>query len=112
MSVGLPISARMQEATSRSSWIRRMSEEASRLRAISGADSVFDFSLGNPNMEPPAEFLAVLEDLLLDQSPGVHGYMPNAGYAEAREAVAEYLSLEQGVRVPTGNVVMTCGAAG
>ena len=108
----MPISARMAESTSRSSWIRRMSEEAGRLRAIYGAESVFDFSLGNPNTEPPAEFRAVLEDLLLDEAPGLHGYMPNAGYPEARQAVAEHLSVEQGVDIPAGNVVMTCGAAG
>ena len=108
----MPISARMLESTSHSSWIRRMSEEANRLKALYGAESVFDFSLGNPNTEPPAEFFAVLEDLVLDRSPGRHGYMNNAGYAESRQAVAEYLSAEQGVDLPPGNVVMTCGAAG
>jgi aspartate aminotransferase len=75
-----------------------MSEEADRLKALHGAESVFDFSLGNPNTEPPAEFHAVLEDLILNASPGMHGYMPNAGYAETRQAVAEYLSAEQGSR--------------
>jgi aspartate aminotransferase len=109
---GSPISARMQESTARSSWIRRMSEEANRQKALYGPESVFDFSLGNPNTEPPAEFHAVLEDLLFAEPPGAHGYMPNAGYPEARRAVAEYLSLEQGVEIPGDNVVMTCGAAG
>jgi aspartate aminotransferase len=89
-----------------------MSEEANRLKALHGAESVFDFSLGNPNTEPPAEFRAVLEYLILNGSPGIHGYMPNAGYAETRQAVAEYLSEEQGVEIPAGNVIMTCGAAG
>jgi aspartate aminotransferase len=89
-----------------------MSEEAARLRAIYGAENVFDLSLGNPNTEPPAECLAVIKNLIVDRSPGMHGYMPNAGYPEARQAVAEYLSVEQGVEVPASCVVMTCGAAG
>jgi aspartate aminotransferase len=110
--LGMPISVRMAESTSRSSWIRRMSEEANRQKALYGPESVFDFSLGNPNTEPPAEFLAVLEDLLLTEAPGVHGYMPNAGYLETCQAVATYVSVEQGVDIPAANVVMTCGAAG
>jgi aspartate aminotransferase len=89
-----------------------MSEEANRLRDLRGADRVFDFSLGNPNTEPPEEFRAVLEDLLLDPAPGRHGYMPNAGYPEVRRAVAAWVSAEQGVTVPPECVVMTCGAAG
>ena len=110
--IGMPVSARIEESASRSSWIRRMSEEANRQRELYGVDCVFDFTLGNPNIEPPAEFHAVLEDLLLSQTSGLHGYMPNAGYLESRQAVAEYLSVEQGVDIPAGNVVMTCGAAG
>ncbi len=106
------LSARMREETSRSSWIRRMSEEAARLRALHGPDAVQDFSLGNPSTEPPEEFRAVLEDLLSDPSHRLHGYMPNGGFPDTRRAVADYLSLEQGVEIPAGNVVMTCGAAG
>lgn len=108
----MPISKRTEESTARSSWIRRMSEEGSRLRELHGWDSIFDFSLGNPNAEPPAKFLAVLDDLLHDSSPGRHGYMSNAGYQETREAVAGSLTLEQGVEVAARHVVMTCGAAG
>jgi aspartate aminotransferase len=89
-----------------------MSEEAARLRALYGAENVFDFSLGNPNLEPPPEFRRVLAELLADPAPGLHGYMPNAGYPETREAVARNLSAEQGVEIPAANVVMTCGAAG
>jgi aspartate aminotransferase len=89
-----------------------MSEEAARLRALRGPDAVFDFSLGNPNTEPPEEFPAVIEDLMRDPAHRLHGYMPNAGFPEARRAVAEWVSGEQGVAVPPECVVMTCGAAG
>ncbi len=106
------LSSRMNESMSRSSWIRRMSEEAARLRAVRGPGTVFDFSLGNPITEPPEEFRDILEDLLRDPSHRLHGYMPNAGFPDVRAAVAEYLSGEQRVEVPAANVIMTCGAAG
>jgi aspartate aminotransferase len=108
----MPISRCMEESTARSSWIRRMSEEGNRLKAMPGCDGVFDFSLGNPNVEPPTELLAILDDLLHDPSPGFHGYMSNAGYSETREAVAGRVSTEQGVEIAGSHVVMTCGAAG
>jgi len=77
-----------------------------------GCENVFDFSLGNPNVEPPLEFQRVIEELVHDPAPGLHGYMPNAGYPETREAVACFLSEDQGVDVPGANVVMTVGAGG
>jgi aspartate aminotransferase len=49
---------------------------------------------------------------VLDRTPGLHGYMPNAGYPETRRAVADYLSEDQGVQIPETNIVMTCGAGG
>ncbi len=108
----MPTAKKIDDFCQRSSWIRRMFEEGDRLKAIHGCENVFDFSLGNPNVEPPLEFLRVMEELVHDSAPGLHGYMPNAGYAETREAVACYLSEDQGVNVPGANVVMTCGAGG
>ena len=108
----MPVAKKIGESLERSSWIRQMFEEGARLSEIHGRDNVFDFSIGNPNLEPPAEFQRVIEKLVCDPTPGLHGYMSNAGYAEAREAVAEYLSDDQGVRIPGQNVVMTCGAGG
>ncbi len=96
----------------RSSWIRKMFEEGARLKAIHGADNVFDFSLGNPNLEPPAQFHAVIRELLENPVPGSHGYMANPGYPEVRKSVAEYLTREQGVVFSAEDIVMTCGAAG
>ena len=108
----MPTAKKIEGFCQRSSWIRRMFEEGDRLTAIHGRENVFDFSLGNPNVEPPLEFQRVLEDLVHDPTPGLHGYMPNAGYPAAREAVACYLSEDQGVGVPGENIVMTCGAGG
>jgi len=108
----MPVAKKVAEAARCSSWIRQMFEEGGRLAEIHGCDKVFDFSIGNPNLEPPNEFQAVLEELVRDPTPGMHGYMSNAGYAETRKAVAAYLAKDQGVPVDGANVVMTCGAGG
>ena len=108
----MAISRKMQDFSQKSSWIRKMFEEGARLKANFGADNVCDFSLGNPDVPPPAEFYSVLADLAADRTPGMHSYMPNAGYAEVREAVAKRIAVEQGVNVRRDDVLMTCGAAG
>ena len=73
---------------------------------------MFDLSLGNPIMEPPPEFHEELRRIAQNPSPGMHRYMPNAGYAETRQAVADTLSVETGLPFGIGDIVMTCGAAG
>ena len=89
-----------------------MFEQGAKLKAKHGAENVFDFCLGNPNLEPPARFKEVLVDAAKASGSGHHGYMPNTGYASVRQAVAEFLSREQGVAVTADEVIMTCGAAG
>jgi aspartate aminotransferase len=89
-----------------------MFDEGQKLRAQYGAEKVFDFSLGNPDVEPPAAFGAALERLASDKAIGTHGYMPNAGYPEVRKAVAARASRDQGLEIPPANIVMSVGAAG
>lgn len=96
---------------SAASWIRRMFEEASELRARVGAENVFDFSLGNPHLEPPAELVQSLQHHTAAPRPGIHRYMPNPGFPEVREKVAASFSKREGVAVPASHVVMTVGAA-
>jgi aspartate aminotransferase len=108
----MALAARIQDAIERSSWIRKMFEEGARLKALHGADKVFDFSLGNPDLEPPESFVAALRTAVDESAIGAHGYMPNAGYEETRAAVASYVTQEQAIRVGSEHVVMTCGAAG
>ncbi len=95
-----------------SSWIRKMFEEGARLKSQYGPEAVCDFSLGNPDVSPPEDFLRALKEAAEEESPGVHGYMPNAGYPFVRETMARRVSKEQGVETPAENIVMTCGAAG
>ncbi len=108
MTVAKKISTSMEK----SSFIRKMFEEGARLKAEHGAENVFDFSLGNPNMNPPAEFKKALMEAAEESGEGTHSYMPNIGYPFVRQAVAEFLSTEQGVEVTENEVIMTCGAAG
>lgn len=108
----MPVSKKIEGMVAGSSLIRRMFEEGTRLKAEYGAENVFDFSLGNPNLEPPEAFRAALRDLISDPWPGMHGYMPNAGFPKVRDALAAHISLEQQVEVPADNIIMTVGAGG
>jgi len=108
----MAISAKIQGFMSQSSWIRKMFEEGDNLKKQYGKDSVFDFSLGNPNVEPPPKVKELLRRVADDIVPNKHGYMPNAGYTETREAIAAYLTGAQGVSLSYKHVIMTCGAGG
>ncbi len=107
----MPIAERMKGMVEGSSMIRKMFEEGARLKAEHGADKVFDFSLGNPDVPPPPAFKQALMDVIEDPSTS-HGYMPNQGYPQVREAVSEFIRGEYGAEVPPGMIVMTVGAAG
>jgi len=108
----MAISKKVREQMNDSSWIRRMFEEGIKLRMIHGPENVFDLSLGNPLLEPPAEFKEALKRIANDESPGVHRYMPNGGFPDVRSAVAENLSVESGTQFTADEILMTVGAAG
>jgi aspartate aminotransferase len=108
----MPVSKAITKQLENSSWIRRMFEEGVRLSHERGADAVFDFSLGNPDVEPPAAVVAALRRVVAANLPGSHGYMANAGYPEARAAVARKLQKETGLDYAAEDVFLTVGAAG
>ncbi|MBC2581791.1 pyridoxal phosphate-dependent aminotransferase [Clostridium sp. DJ247] len=95
-----------------SSWIRLMFEEGTRLAKKYGEDKVYDYSLGNPYAEPPAEVIESLKKHVLGDEKGLHRYMNNAGYPEVREKIAKALERESKVELSANNIVMTVGAAG
>jgi len=106
----MTIAAKVNECIERASWIRKMFEEGAALREQYGADQVFDFTLGNPTIEPPAELHEELKKIAETPMPGMHRYMNNAGYDDTRAAVAEVIA-EQCQQPITGeHIVMTCGA--
>ena len=96
----------------KSSWIRLMFEEGTRLAAIHGADKVYDYSIGNPYAEPPTEVIESLKKHVLSDEKGMHRYMNNAGYPEVREKIAKNLEKDSMVELSASNIVMTVGAAG
>lgn len=108
----MPIASKIENFLQKASWIRKMFEEGERLRKIHGPDKVYDFTLGNPNVEPPDSFKQELKNLALNPVPGMHRYMPNAGYLETRQAVAAALSGRSSLSFSPENIVMTCGAGG
>lgn len=107
------LSNTIEQSITNGSMIRRMFEAGIALKREHGEDAVCDFSLGNPDLPPPASVADGLRKLadILDR-PFSLGYMPNGGYDWARAALAEYVSKEQGTAVSPGEVIITCGAAG
>jgi aspartate aminotransferase len=108
----MPVSKSLAAQLENSSWIRRMFEEGVRMKQERGADAVFDFLLGNPDVEPPPAVLRELQRVVAGNRPGSHGYMPNPGYPVVRERVADKLRHETGLPFSAEDIFMTVGSAG
>ena len=108
------IAEKMKNMVANSSAIRAMFEEGNRLAQIYGAENVFDFSLGNPNVAAPEAVKEAIIELLDENDPVVlHGYTnSNSGYADVRETVAKSLNERFGTKFEGKNIVMSVGAAG
>src|SRR5258705_5406782 len=104
------VSRAVTEKLTKSAWIRRMFEEGARLKQERGADKVFAFTLGNPEIEPPPAVLAAARRILESDAPHLHAYMPNAGHLRVREAVAKRLAAATGLPYTAGHIIMTVGA--
>jgi len=108
----MSISKKIKASISQSSMIRKMFEAGIALKKIHGADNVYDFSLGNPNVDHPREFKKELIRVADLEIALKHGYTPNAGYPETRQAVARKISKTTGVTIAADHIVMSCGAGG
>lgn len=104
-------SDKVMDSLKRASWIRAMFEQGNKLKQQFGADNVYDFSIGNPEVDPPVEVAEAIEELAADKTPGTHRYMPNAGYPFVREAISGKLTKMYGLDIPVDNICMVCGAA-
>jgi aspartate aminotransferase len=93
-------------------WTRRMFEEGIRIKKLYGENSVYDFSLGNPDTEPPEELGKALLDAVMNPATGMHRYMSNNGYEDVREDIAAYLREDRGLPFTSSHVFMTAGCAG
>jgi aspartate aminotransferase len=108
MSIGKSIAEQMEHA----SWIRRMFEIGARMKRERGEENVFDFTLGNPDGEPPEEVIAALRRVVDRNPPRSHAYMPNAGFTAVREVIARQLCAQTGLAYTADHIFMTVGAAG
>ncbi len=108
----MPVSEKIADFIQRSSWIRKMFEEGARLKKEHGAQNVFDFSLGNPNLDPVKAVKDSIAAAAQDNSPGIHGYIPNAGFPDVRAAVARKVKEDEGLEIDENFVIMTVGAGG
>ncbi len=105
------ISVKIKEKLASGSAIRKMFEEGNRLKKLYGDDKVFDFSIGNPDLEPPKEVSDALRELADNPTPGMHGYMSNSGYESTRAAIAAQRAAQSGLEIGADAVCMTVGAA-
>jgi aspartate aminotransferase len=108
----LVISKLMEDNLNKSSLIRQMFEKGNMLRNQYGEDKVFDFSLGNPDREPPKEVVDAFREVVNSREKGIYRYMSNAGYFSTRKAVADNRNLNSKTQITPDLVVMTVGAAG
>ena len=107
------VSSEIGRAMESSSFIRKMFEKGIELKKHFGDDAVCDFSLGNPDVPPPAKTAQVMSLLAKDAvKPLGLGYCPNAGIPSVREAMARKLSAQQQTNLEAKDIVMTVGAAG
>jgi aspartate aminotransferase len=108
----MAISKKVKGSLNGASWVRRMFEVGDELKRIHGEENVYDFSLGNPNLEPPPSLKKALKELAEHPIVGMHRYMANNGYIETRREIADYLKEDSGLPFTENHVIMTVGAAG
>ncbi len=107
------ISKKMRASLAGSSVIREMFDEGNRLAKIYGAENVFDYSIGNPNVKPPERVKTAIKEILDEEDANfVHGYMSNSGYEDVREAIAQDINKKYGLDLTFKNITMSVGAGG
>ncbi len=92
--------------------IRKLAEYGRARKEEIGADKVFDYSLGNPSVPPPAivnqaikEMIETLPDAL------VHGYTSGPGDLTVREAIADFIEQTYQVEADPQLIYVATGAA-
>ncbi|MCF0122178.1 MAG: pyridoxal phosphate-dependent aminotransferase [Lachnospiraceae bacterium] len=92
--------------------IRKIFEYSKQREAEIGAENVFDFSIGNPNVPAPDSVKAAVRELLDTQDDVyIHDYTSAQGDLKTRKAIAEDLNRRFGTTFHENNLYITCGAA-
>ena len=106
------VSEEMYVLGTKKSTIRTIFEFGQKRAAEVGAENVFDFSLGNPNVPAPDFIRDAAVDILMHGDPTeVHGYTIAPGKPAVREVLAADLKRRFGMEVTGKNLFMTAGAA-
>lgn len=106
------IAKRLRESLDSSICIRDIFEEGKKLAEVYGAENIYNFSIGNPSVEPPAIVNQAMKDILDQEAPlALHGYPANVGHPEVRRHVAQHLNGKYGCNYNEQGIVMTSGAA-
>lgn len=108
----MEINEKMLSLGSKRSVIREIFEYAKLRGSEIGAENVFDFSLGNPSVEPPKVIAETIKEMLSsgDQTL-LHGYTSAQGDLSVRKTVADDINNNFGLNLTADNIYMTCGAA-
>ena len=107
------ISEKMSKLLERSAAMSSMYTESARLKEKYGAENVYDFGMGNPNLPAPDSIRETSIRVLQETDPWyLHHYMPNNGFPEAREKIAASLNRRFGEHFDANNIMMCTGAAG
>ena len=107
------IANRMKDYVKGSSVIRAMFEEGKIMAEKYGKENVYDFSLGNPNVQAPCEVNNAIKEIVEEEnSVFLHGYMNNSGYEDVRKTIADSINKKFDTSFNETNIVMTVGAAG
>ena len=106
------ISKAISKSMKDSSWIRAMFEEGEKMKKVHGPENILDFTLGNPDVEPPEQLKQELVRLVTSDTPGMHRYMTNSGYEDVRAQIAGVHASRTGLKFTKDHIVMTVGSAG
>ncbi len=106
------IAKRLRSSLDSAVCIREIFEEGKKLAEVCGSENIFNFTIGNPSVEPPAIVNeSMIEILKEENSLLLHGYPANVGYPQVRAHIANYLNRTFGCDYDENGIIMTVGAA-
>ncbi len=106
------VSPKMKQFGTARSVIRELFEYGNQRAAVIGRENVYDFSLGNPSVSPPAEVNETAIQLLRTENPTLlHGYSSAPGDETARILLSKDLNQKFEAGARPEDLYLTCGAA-
>ena len=88
-----------------------MFEQGNKLKQDFGDENVYDFSIGNPEVEPPEEVVNAINEIAADKTTGNTSIYAKCRLSHLLRSDSEKLTAIYGMEVPSDNICMVCGAA-